>query len=224
MIFFSFKKLHKDLIIPKEKIKKLVGYRERYLDVYPLIFSAWDNIEPTVSLTLQLGWIISKVDIWRKFHQLRILSIVKNENKVNAEEQRLKKLLHTARITEAIIKVVHFEESDFSHIDNSSKNSDQLITREDHLFSNFYKNLSVKQKYSILNKVFKRNSEKTSKSNIDLFMCLGVIFVTLPPPPQTDDPSTHANYLEEIEILTNDLPPTMLVYGSTSTSVINIEY
>lgn len=56
------------------------------------------------------------------------------------------------------------------------------------------------------------------------FTILGVIFITLPPPPQTDEQSRHASYLEELDVLTNGLPPTMLVHGSTSTSVINTEY
>lgn len=141
------------------------------MDVYPLMLSGWDDIEPTVSLTLQLGWIISKVDIWRKFHQLRIISIVDNESKIRAEETRLKKLLRAARI-EAIVKVVHLVDSDFSSTKNvvtensNTKLEESTTTEPEGLFSNlnsYYKKLSVKQKYSILNNVFKRNSSKTSK-------------------------------------------------------------
>lgn len=155
----SFHNLHKDLLTPKSRIKKLLHHKDNYLDIYPLILS--DVEESTVSLTLQLGWIISRVDIWKKYHKLRILGIVENPANIKSEEKRLKQILHIARII-ADISVVCVEDSDLSEAklqypeDKASDNKNDLFP--------VFKNCSIKQKYYILNKILQRNSSKTSNN------------------------------------------------------------
>jgi hypothetical protein len=49
----------------------------------------------------------------------------------------------------------------------------------------------------------------------------GVIFITLPPIPSD---GAETQYLKELDILTQDLPPTMLVFNPDMNSVIATEF
>jgi hypothetical protein len=222
LIVDSFSKLQKNLLKPKGRFQKLIRQKDRYLDVYPFTLS--DDAEPTVSLTLQLGWIISRVDIWKKYHKLRFMGIVEKESQIKSEEKRLKKILHTARII-ADIKVVYVEDSDLTEAkkqfpqDNNAKENQTDIFPQQTTFAS----CSVKQKYYILNKIFQRNSSKTSIIYITIVVnLLGIIFTTLSKTP--GEKKDFTSYLEELDILTKDLPPIMLVHGSTNVSVISTEF
>lgn len=130
--------------------------------------SGWDNIEPTVSLTLQMGWLLNQVGVWKHFHNLRVVSIVDNSYKVPNEEERIKNILHACRISCEVV-VVPLTNEDFSVVTNSTLSETDVrddMTANETLFSSslnkYYASLSNIEKYKILNNVFKRNSDLTS--------------------------------------------------------------
>lgn len=154
----SFNKLNKDIVTPKGVLKKIIQEKHRYLDLWIPIGSGIEEIEPTVSLILQLGWLINHVDVWKKFHKLRVVYIVDSPTKIENEKRRMKKLLYLVRIPAEIL-IVHLEKSDFEQ----QKRIDIGLTEiSDHQLFMVYKKLNAQEKYNVLNKVMKRNSEKTS--------------------------------------------------------------
>jgi hypothetical protein len=157
----SFNKLNKDLLTPKGMLKKIVQEKHRYLDLWILVGTGLEDIEPTVSLILQLGWLINNVDVWKKFHKLRVVYIVDSPTKIENEKQRMKKLLYLVRVPAEIL-IVNFEKSDFEIIQqdiNSELTQSEPSYKQ---LSMIYKKLTVQEKYNVLNKVMLRNSEKTS--------------------------------------------------------------
>lgn len=56
-----------------------------------------------------------------------------------------------------------------------------------------------------VNEMIKRNSNDTA-----------VCFLNMPVPPSSNELEKHENYLNQLRRLTDDLPPTLLVYGLSS--------
>lgn len=52
-------------------------------------------------------------------------------------------------------------------------------------------------------------------------MEIGVLFICSPPPPTSKDKIERENFVKEIGVLTDGLPPTLLIHAGTKTSVIN---
>lgn len=82
--------------------------QQQNIDLWLLSVSEWEEIEPTVSLILQLGAMINRVD-WK--YKLRVISIVDTTDKIDEEKKRLNELLFTARVNaQAVVVVVDDED------------------------------------------------------------------------------------------------------------------
>eukprot|EP01125_Pyxidicula_operculata_P002298 TRINITY_DN1218_c4_g1_i1.p1 TRINITY_DN1218_c4_g1~~TRINITY_DN1218_c4_g1_i1.p1 ORF type:complete len:921 (-),score=198.95 TRINITY_DN1218_c4_g1_i1:102-2864(-) len=200
----------------------------------PSIFTDENN---TVLFSVQLGYILHCTDIWKKYTKLRVLSIIHRESDVPEAEIQLKSFLLRLRVV-AKTKVVSFESarSDNNNkmvvnvlSDGSGSESDGLLDQEDTQTDNFMSDddeeravsIAWKKKYednpssssetkftptnSLINSIIKQNSANTA-----------VLFVPFDPPSTHPKPSEVDKYIDELDILSDDLPPSILVHAIDS--------
>eukprot|EP00817_Percolomonadidae_sp_ATCC50343_P000326 CAMPEP_0117431774 /NCGR_PEP_ID=MMETSP0758-20121206/11317_1 /TAXON_ID=63605 /ORGANISM="Percolomonas cosmopolitus, Strain AE-1 (ATCC 50343)" /LENGTH=934 /DNA_ID=CAMNT_0005221137 /DNA_START=25 /DNA_END=2826 /DNA_ORIENTATION=- len=198
-IYKILKKLDNRSFQPS-RIVSTVQFKKRNIDLWPLcpIFIEGEKVHPSAALTLQLGFIISLVDVWSKFHRLRLCSIVDTPHAIKAEENRLRELLEDVRI-KADINVVSIAEETTDIIASKLVDTpagDDLTQRRAGIFHS----LDMHDRNEVLNNIIAQNSQNTSVS-----------FITMPEIPTEE--RDHQKWVDEIEVLSRNLPPTMLVKG-----------
>jgi len=208
----GFDALDQRLLQPKNIVKKLARIKIRHIDLWPLRYTnSADSIEPSVALTLQLGHIINLVDVWSKFHKLRLCSIVFDGGSAHDEEKRLKTLLQVCRIRAEIL-VVALQESDFYMFDVNAKHDLESGMSREHFLADLYHKLSARDQKILINNIIKQHSDRTS-----------VIFMTLPKPPLENTMDTsYTKYLEDLDLLSAELPPTMMVHSTSNVIALEV--
>eukprot|EP00003_Mantamonas_plastica_P015111 TRINITY_DN2580_c0_g1_i4.p1 TRINITY_DN2580_c0_g1~~TRINITY_DN2580_c0_g1_i4.p1 ORF type:complete len:930 (-),score=290.19 TRINITY_DN2580_c0_g1_i4:2-2746(-) len=195
------------------------------IDIWPISANGWASSD-TVSLSLLMGFIVSMTDVWLAHTRIRVLNFVETKEEVPLEQENLQELLDDLRI-EAEVKVFSIEgtylrtydrlvvqresaaakamdeQESSSPSSSSSTTSSESSSRRSKAPLSF-KTLTSNERVQVLNELFVKESERTA-----------VAFFTLPAFFASDD-ERLAEYHEDLTILTNNLPPTILVQASST--------
>jgi len=173
-------------------------------------FKEWDDINGILSLQIQLAYGLFRTDIWSDM-KLRVLLVVSTDKLVSSEfptaerisqgfggsldtaMERLKGLLNEIRVP-ADVEVVQ--------MDGWSQNSPSDA------------NGILKEEYvGAVNKIIRDYSSPDSSS---------VAFLPLPPPPAEKE-NVDDVYLQRMDALCKELPPTMLVRGGSDKGIMTTD-
>ncbi|ESO10179.1 hypothetical protein HELRODRAFT_73094 [Helobdella robusta] len=171
---------------------KIESYSEKmFIDVWPVNFfnlnSTSVNFDKTCLFLLQLACILHMVPGWRKHTSLRIFACCQNSSsEMKRIESLLVDFLNLFRIR-AEIKVVEIDDL-MHHMHISS----DFTSNSDPIFSDSY----IQQ----VNEILKSQSSNTA-----------VLFLYLPTVP--DSERKQVIYYRQLELLTQEIPPTVLVHG-----------
>ena len=159
-----------------------------YIDAWPYNFFSADpssvNFDKTCLFLLQLACILHMVAKWRKHTVLRIFACSNREQRVKIETH-LREFLNLLRIR-AQLKLVEIDKI-MQHLEISSE-----INTSNPVFSDSYPQQ--------VNQLILNESHHTA-----------VLFLYLPRIPSNE--LAQATYLRQLDLLTADLPPTVLVHG-----------
>lgn len=177
-------------MLDKEAILK--STKAKYIDVWPVNFFRPDTAnfyDNTCLFVLQLACILNMVATWKKKTILRIFMCVEEQNeKVAEQQQKLAKLLRQLRIL-GPIKIVQFN------------HATELIRSEADQNVQYFAPFPLPQNYlKSINELIKEQCDNTA-----------VTFLYLPK--IRGDEEEQEAYLNHLEVITNDLPPTVLVHG-----------
>jgi hypothetical protein len=135
--FYRFEKLDSGFWTKPKRFPLLQQKEQQNIDLWLLSVSEWEGIEPTVSLILQLGAMINRVD-WK--YKLRVICIVDSKDKIDEEKKRLNELLFNARVNaQAVVVVV--DDSDLQKLGLKSEESTKKMIATSNSMENLYKNL-----------------------------------------------------------------------------------
>ncbi|XP_059801237.1 solute carrier family 12 member 9 [Hypanus sabinus] len=179
------------------------------IDVWPLNPLRPDsaNYVDTCSLfLLQMACILNMVRSWRTA-KLRIFLCVESGNSAGEHEKKLKLLLGQLRI-KGSIKTLHWDDVAALHW---HKQMPQVSQEEGNFVNNFPTNaMKISNDYLIaVNKMILEQDTHPA-----------IRFLYLPRPPA--DITLHERYLEQLDILTRDLGPTMLIHGISAVTSIDL--
>ncbi|KAL3862127.1 hypothetical protein ACJMK2_008117 [Sinanodonta woodiana] len=178
-----------------------------YIDVWPVNFFRPETscyFDNTCLFMLQLACILNMVSGWKKKTTLRVFLFVDTakENTLGKKEQ-LETFLRQLRIL-AKIQIVSWD-----NIPNVKPMEQlDLSVNYSHTHMQEYKEAQL-EFLTDINRLIVSNSNRSA-----------ITFLYLPLVPADDD--KHATYLQQLELLSNNLPPTMFVHGLhpvTSTSL-----
>ncbi|XP_026285624.1 solute carrier family 12 member 9 [Frankliniella occidentalis] len=199
-------KLRKNLCICRHfhKLDKMAVTKTgqfKHIDVWPINLFTPDDDDPfdTSSLfMLQLACILNMVPGWKHLNLRVYLLECGNQRRNN--EHRLRQLLQQLRITASIYQVDGWTEK-LQCLQRSG--GTVLPTAMD----NFTSKQESQDYISSVNEMIRKQSQQTA-----------ALFIYLPPPPavapgHADYSMLQAEYLDLVTKLTNDLPPTVFVYG-----------
>jgi len=183
-----------------------------YVDMYPLGYTHLSSdmgIDATISMIIQTASILIRShNPWKKM-QLRICSIVDSEQKVKKEKQYLAQLLRICRIRDCRIKVTVLEPEHFSDLNSGSASLSSHLHAEIGSLSFLFDNLSLRDKYRLINRVIRENVSETS-----------VVFVPLPEVPLEVTGDNDAEYIERLREMSHGFGENgtaiVMVYGSQS--------
>jgi len=147
---------------------------------------------PELLLTIQLGYILSRANIWKKYSELRINALVELEEDQQKVKTKLQEMLVRMRISSQLF-VIPVASGGLSSYKIAKA---QQRFGEEHILAS----LPPTKLYPILNEAIKKESRKT-----------GVLFVPFHPPPSGS--SDDERYCKDLDALSRDLPPTILVYA-----------
>jgi len=154
------------------------------IDIYPLLFQ-FPKAEKATLLTLIIASLLNKTDFWQKNTTLRALSLVELREDVFAENRKLRSLLQQNSIVG--------ETNIIAISDYLDKHNQQAIGE--------LAKLPKRVRYEHINKILQTYTTSST----------GVIFLPLEPPVENED---SIEYLENLDILTKNLPPVLLVNGA----------
>ncbi|KAK3932808.1 Solute carrier family 12 member 9 [Frankliniella fusca] len=199
-------KLRKNLCICRHfhKLDKMAVTKTgqfKHIDVWPINLFTPDDDDPfdTSSLfMLQLACILNMVPGWKHLN-LRVY-LLECGNQRRSNEHRLRQLLQQLRITASIYQVDGWTER---HQFLQRSGGTVLPTAMD----NFTSKQESQEYISSVNEMIRAQSQQTA-----------ALFLYLPPPPavapgHADYSMLQSEYLQLVTKLTNDLPPTVFVYG-----------
>lgn len=174
-----------------DKVKVKNNGAPMFIDMWPVnffdIFSTSVNFDKTCLFLLQLGCILHMVPGWRKHTKLRIFACSRScSQEMQKMESQLAEFLNLLRIR-AEIRVVDVDDISYHY-----RISSEFPPDSDPILSDSY---PVE-----VNRMIKHESSETA-----------VVFVYLPAPPSTE--RKQVTYLRQLDLLTQDLPPTVLVHG-----------
>ncbi|XP_071839841.1 solute carrier family 12 member 9-like isoform X2 [Apostichopus japonicus] len=171
----------------------LALHGRKNIDIWPVNFLKPETagyFDTACIFLLQVACVVHMVPLWKKHTQMRVFLCVDSDYaSTNHKKEKLKKFLTELRIKAEIVTVP------WNHITvmNRSEEADNemasnLVTRvsEDYL--------------QALNSMVRDHADNTA-----------IVFSYLPMPPV--DRGLHGQYLHEMDLLTRDLPPTMMVHG-----------
>lgn len=182
----NFQSLDKTEVFSNELKFRIRAGRKKYLDVWPVNFltSEETNVSDNTSLFMfQLSCIVNMVPKW-KSHKLRVFMCVRAiDYNISSKQEELKRLLETLRIKAETHVLV------WDHLANMIQQEDgekEGIVSEEYLLE--------------VNEFIRVKCSETAVS-----------FIYLPRPPQ--NPGHHSSYISMLEMMTRNLPPTILVHG-----------
>lgn len=159
------------------------------------------SIDPSQSLVLQLGYIISRTDFWRKNKViLRVFSLVLREEQMKSEAEKLNTLLNRARIrAQPIVFSLEKELAELSSWGGKSAKeaSDLCKSLKDNVGQ--YRTLPLRSQYLIQNHLLQRHSTNTG------------VLITILPSLQRD--MNDAEISSIIDVFSQGLPPTLMTTG-----------
>ena len=212
MICRNFETLNKHLIIGFHEASRHGGAQtsgqpgRMRIDVVLSIDDdgSWDRDSATCSILLQFGYIVRQTDVWKKHSQLRILTVVQNMDKAANEIERLQEFLLDARIV-AAVEVLVLDQLDLPVYADLVKTRGVGGRAE----PGFFVAQPRADRFRVVNEALKHVCAHT-----------GVVFLPLPGMPTSE--SSYPEYGNDLEVLTESLPPTLLVYGRQT--VVNTSY
>lgn len=162
------------------------------------------SVKSSAALMLQLAYVLHSNKQWKRHTKIRLLSVCSSTNPKLMQKERLR-LLHT---TESLRIPVPVE--DIVVVSGNANNSILAEVDMPPLENAFESTASVVE----LNQVLQRNSTHTAQ-----------VLLMLPDPQciARDDAAQAKEYLTKLELLTNNLPSTMLVFNEDETSVISTD-
>uniref|UniRef100_A0A914E1C6 Solute carrier family 12 member 9 n=1 Tax=Acrobeloides nanus TaxID=290746 RepID=A0A914E1C6_9BILA len=164
---------------------------KRYIDVWPShLFKQEENSlrwDNSSLFVLQLACILSMSNKW-KSAILRVFICVNSLQDMHYQEQQLKSLLEQLRIK-----------------------AKSVMVPWDHVMSQIDRNAGLKNITEYPTTFISSMNEIIRKHCADTAIC----FLNLPTPPNTQE-GKHEDYLHSLRLLTDELPPTMLVHGLSS--------
>ena len=168
-----------------------------YIDAWPVNFFQPDRnnyYDNTSLFLLQLGCILNMVSTWRSKTTLRIfLPTEAGKTDEAKKEKKMRQLLKELRIP-AEIRLIPWEHV-VKHLDEQTE-----PVKEGATFGEYSTPLLPEEYQKGVNQLIKENSMNTA-----------VTFFYLPrAPPQAD---MQRRYLHQLDTITEDLPPTVLVYA-----------
>jgi len=108
--------------------QRLMRKKHRYIDVWIFVLNEdEEELEPTISLTLQLAFLMKQSNEWRKYHKVRVLMIADYTTDCKVEKKKVKSMLKMARI-DAKVRVIHVGPEDFSILERLRKDADSYTT------------------------------------------------------------------------------------------------
>ncbi|KFM58589.1 Solute carrier family 12 member 9, partial [Stegodyphus mimosarum] len=161
--------------------------KRKYLDLWPINFfnpKAATCIDNCWQFIMQLACILNMVGGWKSCTVIRVFMCVSahSENSLY-NQQQWENMLRLLRVNASISIIL------WDHVTALLDSVDDSDIGQ------------VNMGYiSGVNTMIKQHSQQTS-----------VIFIYLPPPPQT--PNDQLQYLQQLDALTLNLPPTLLVHG-----------
>lgn len=162
------------------------------------------SVKSSAALMLQLAYVLHSNKQWKRHTKIRLLSVCSSTNPKLMQKERLR-LLHT---TESLRIPVPIE--DIVVVSGNANNSILAEVDMQPLVNPFADTASVVE----LNQVLQRNSTHTAQ-----------VLLMLPDPQSItrEDAAQAKEYLTKLELLTNNLPSTMLVFNEDETSVISTD-
>lgn len=165
----------------------------KHIDIWPVNFLKPETagyFDTACIFLLQVACVVHMVPVWQKNASLRVFLCVDSDYaSTNHKKEKLKKFLTELRIKAEIVTVP------WNHITALNNKSEEGDTMASNLVTR------VSEEYlQALNSMMRDHADNTA-----------VVFSYLPMPPV--DHELHGQYLHEMEILTRDLPPTVMVHG-----------
>jgi hypothetical protein len=167
-------------------------------------------MEQKNSLLYQMGWIINQVGAWNKYHILRIIGIVMLDTQKDAERKKISQYLNINRV-EAEIEIISIQEiNEHENYQSVSeieidKNGINYKSNEVEVPEEDFENLPLFSQFSFsnlkkLNRIIFSNSSDTN-----------LIFLPLPKIPNFSNHDQNSDFIETINTLSNELPPTLFL-------------
>lgn len=176
------------------------------IDLWLLRWQGEDDVRQTntITLLLLLGHILKQTDIWRKHTQLRVLSYTTEKSLVSQKTLQLKTLLKLTRITAEILVVPLSDINALPEtlsVSNPSSPTDVRTPLVQEPLDTLFKQVN-----DLIRSQLTRSS---------------IIFLPMPPLPP-DGHEHSSNFMRQLTLLTDNLPPTLLLH-SVSGSVITAD-
>ena len=173
----------------------LSNSKNKFIDVWPINFLKPElagYLDTSCLFILQLSCVLHMVPKWNRHTKMRVFLCVDSDYQATKKKKtKLSKFLHELRIYAEIVTVP------WNHI--TTLNSYQMNEAEDDAAPRLVQ--SVSEPYLLaLNQMVRDYTGNTA-----------VVFCYLPLPPA--DPKYHPTYLHHLDLLTKNLPPTVLVHG-----------
>ncbi len=206
-----------------DKTKLFKNKKEHFVDVWPLNLFNPDTanyFDTTCLFLLQLACILHMVPGWKSTSTLRIFLCVDTQtHEAEKKEKKLSELLSQLRIPGLIRTIMWRHVTRLVHTDDDEEDPEEK--REVEL--SILPGIHAQEVYpgTRSGSYFQHMSEEYTAEVNELIrsQCsqTSVVFMYLPRPPH--DADLHTTYLHHLDIVTRNLPPTVLVHGlSTVTS------
>jgi len=186
----NFQMLNRTEVFSSEMKFRIRAGKKRYLDVWPVNFftSLETDVADNTSLFMfQLACIVNMVPKWKK-HTLRVFMCARAaDSNVASKEQELKQLLEVLRIRAQTHVLIWDHLASMLESDTRNDLTDQYSAASEEYLK-------------ATNEFIRVKCTETAVS-----------FVYLPKPPMRKE--HHESYLSKLDLLTQELPPTILVHG-----------
>jgi len=191
----NFQMLDRTEVFSSEMKFRIRAGKKKYLDVWPVNFfsSMETDVGDNTSLFLfQLACIVNMVPKWKK-HTMRVFMCARAaDNNINSKEKELQQLLEVLRIKAQTFVLVWDPLA-------SMLGSQVMAGVEERQETEQY--TGITNEYLLAaNEFIRVKCPETAVS-----------FIYLPRPPTNK--TLHSTYMSKLELLTRDLPPTILVHG-----------
>eukprot|EP00164_Ancoracysta_twista_P004589 GFYU01006193.1.p1 GENE.GFYU01006193.1~~GFYU01006193.1.p1 ORF type:complete len:905 (+),score=254.32 GFYU01006193.1:71-2716(+) len=166
-----------------------------------------DSESATTILMLQLAYLLHQKDIWTKHTKIRVLSCVDTPADANEERNRLKQILFKWRLNAVVDVLVVAEHhiNSYAQLKESAERGLKKGVSMNHLFQK----AGALEHNIIMNELMRQHCSRSA-----------VVFLPVAPPP--NNPNEYELWLQEVNALSQQLPPTVLVYGGLAVMTTEI--